>query len=421
MALPNIYKVYKAFQTLRTAPILLMGALAVCFYTLMVGPAMAQSGNPLFTIENVKVDVSAENALKAREQAFEQAQLKAFKELASRMLPDTQSVETPPLMAISTMIQDYEVSDEKLSSKRYIGTYKFRFKDRSVKRYFSGQGAEYTDVASQPILVLPFLETANGTILWSHQNAWMKAWASAPNLSSGLVPIVVPLGDLSDVSDIGDDAVLTYNRRSLQNMVARYRSSEAVIAIARAEGTGLSVQIYRTDRSQPEYVHQILERALPNQTQDQLYARAAQSVKAALSKDWKKKTVVDTRQQGSITVHVTFSSLQEWSNIQRSLKRVYGISNMQLQALSPKDAYLELTYEGTFDRLKLSLEQASLFLSPQPANVGASANYNADYSQGMLGSYGAQQQATTYELYTRKAGSVVQPQRTMPERYQTRF
>lgn len=410
---------YKTFHPASIA----LTVLSVCFLTLLSGIAMAQPSNPLFTIENVKVDVSAENALKAREKAFEEAQVKAFQQLAARMIPESQSVETPPMMTISTMIQDYEVSDEKLSAKRYIGTYKFRFKDRSVKRYFSGQGAEYTDVASKPMLILPFLETGQGTILWSERNAWMKAWASAPNLSSGLVPLLVPLGDLGDVSDIGDDEALSYNRRSLQNMVARYRASEAVIAIARAEGTGLSVQIYRTDTMQPEYVHQILERALPNQTQDQLYARAVQSVKAALSKDWKQKTVVDTTQQGSIQVHVSFSSIQEWSKIQRSLSRVYGIKNTQLKALSPKDAYLELAYEGTFDRFKLALEQADLFLTPQTKAGSTPSHMNADYSQGMLGSYGEQQQPTSYELSTRSpAGSrYVQPQRQMPEPYQTRF
>ncbi|MEM7650864.1 MAG: DUF2066 domain-containing protein [Pseudomonadota bacterium] len=358
----------------------------------------AHAQNALFTIDNVTVDVTAENALKAREQAFEQAQVKAFQELSARMLSEQQlqSFQTPELLNISAMIKDYEVSDEKLSSKRYIGTYKIRFQDRAVKRYFAQSGAEYTDIASQPILILPFLETDQGPVLWSYQNEWMQAWARSPKLGSGLVPIVLPLGDLTDVSDIGDDEALTHSKRSLDRMVSRYDASEAVIAIARPEGTGLSIQLYRTDRAQPEYVHQILERALPGQDTQGLYDRAVQSAKAALRQDWKKKTVVEPEQRGSIQVRVSFNSLQEWSNLQRSLSRVYGIADTKLLALSPREAYLELLYDGNLERLKLALQQGGLYLGAPRFQQASTAGLNADYSQGLLGTNGGAK--AVYEL-----------------------
>lgn len=391
---------YKTFHKLRTA----LTALCLCFFVI----ASAHAASALFTIEDVKVDVSAENALKAREKAFEEAQVLAFEELSKRMLSETelQAFQPPPVNSISMLIQDYEVSDEKLASTRYSGTYKFRFQDRAVKRFFGGQGTQYTDVAaSKPVLILPFLETSTGTVLWSHQNLWMKAWASAPGLVGGLVPLILPLGDLSDVSDIGDDEALTYNKRNLDKMVDRYNAGEAVIAIARPEGTGLGIQLYRTDRTRPEYVHQILERALPNQTQDQLYARAVQSVKDTLRKDWKQKTVVDTRQQGTIQARAKFASLQEWSQLQKALSQVYGITSTELKALSPREAYIEITYEGNLERLSLALQQADLYIEvPRIQPVNTQNGLNADYSQGMLGSYNKQQANPVYDLRMRKTG-----------------
>ena len=412
---------YKMFHSLRTV----LMALLACFSLSL--PVYAATS--LFTVENVTVDVSAENALKAREKAFEDAQVKSFEELTARMLSESElsSFQMPPASTISMLIQDYEVSNEKLSSKRYIGTYKFRFKDRDVRRYFSGQGANFTDVSSKPILILPFLDTGAGTVLWSHQNAWMKAWAATPGLSSGLVPIMLPLGDLSDISDIGDDEALTYNKRNLNKILERYGASEAVIAIARAEGTALNIQLYRTDRLRPEYVHQILERALPGSASDQIYMRAVQSVKQALRKDWKQKTVVDTRQQGVIKVRVQFGSLQEWSNMQRALSRISGISDVALQALSPKEAYLNLTYDGDIERLKLALAQADFVLNAPRFQAANGQGLNADYSRGLLGGYDRDPVAdTVYELTRRRAGQQgavpgYQLQRPGSESYQTRF
>ena len=266
----------------------------------------------------------------------------------------------------------------------------------------------------------------------------MQAWASARNLSQGLVPVVVPLGDLQDVSDIGDDEALSYSPQNLNAMLSRYNASEAVIAIAKPQGTAVNIQLYRTDRSRPEYVHQILERALPGQDHSQIYSRAVGSVQNALKQDWKKKTVADVSQKGTLDVHVSFNSLQEWSNVQRKLSRVSAISDVSLKALSPKDAYLTLTYAGTFERVKIALEQSDLFLETARARpVNASGNMGTDYSQGLLGGY--QKPNTVYELVTRRtdpaAGSgatqnytpgytppAAQQQRpTGYEPYQTRF
>ncbi|MEZ5814822.1 MAG: DUF2066 domain-containing protein [Alphaproteobacteria bacterium] len=403
--------------------------ITLCFFAL----PQAWAANPLFTVENVTVDVSAENALKAREKAFEQAQVKAFEQLTTRMLSESQlqAFRPPAPETISILIQDYEVSNEKLSSKRYIGTYKFRFKDRDVKRFFSGQGASYTDVASQPLLILPFLDTGEGTLLWSHQNAWMKAWASAPNLSGGLVPMLVPLGDLSDVSDIGDDEALTYSKRRLSAMLERYGASEAVIAIARPEGTALNIQLYRTDRARPEYVHQILERALPGQASGEIYTRAVQSVKAALRKDWKQKTIVDSRAHGTIRVRAQFASLQEWSGLERALSRVSGISDITLTALSPRQAYLDLTYDGNMERLKIALAQSGLVLNAPRFQPASENGLNADYSRGLLERYGKNEgESVIYDL-TRTSAAAPSSSRSGPgyrppaappgESYQTRF
>ena len=141
-------------------------------FLLCAAPFGSTKANSLYTVEDIKVDVSDENAIKAREKAFEEAQVKAFKELTSRMLSEDEALnyETPPVSSISMLVKDYEVSDEKLSSKRYIGTYKFRFQERGVRRFFAKQGTQYTDVVSKPVLVLPLLETGQGTVVWSPQN-----------------------------------------------------------------------------------------------------------------------------------------------------------------------------------------------------------------------------------------------------------
>ncbi|GJL86014.1 MAG: hypothetical protein DHS20C02_17890 [Micavibrio sp.] len=340
----------------------------------------------LFTISDVKVDVTAENSAIAREQAFAKAQGDAFSKLAERMMSEGEidNFTMPEAQTISTMIKDFEVTQEQLSGVRYVGTYTFRFNDKNVRQFFSGQGVRYTDVGSRPVLALPFYERDNGTVLWSHQNEWMRAWNRAGNLN-GLVPIVVPIGDLMDVSDINDDQALNYDERKLQSLLRRYDAGEAAILFAVPDHSllvasdqdpavgSLMVQIYRTDRAGPEAVQNITVDAKGGETKQELFVRATKKVHKALQKNWKEKTIINPSSGNRLRVRVHYDGLEQWAATQTALERVYGVNEVVLQSLSPKVAEIELVFQGSEKRLRLALAQADMTLSsPQinPASFG---------------------------------------------------
>lgn len=362
---------YKHFLPAR---IVFCAAFAIFFIALSLRPAYA--ADPIFTVENVEVDVTAENAIAAREQAFAQAQVKAFEELSARMLPaaDLSTLRPPDPLLISSMIQDYEIVNEKLSAVRYIGTYTFRFKDQSVRKYFANTGKSFTDVSSKSLLILPFLQNNGQTNIWSFDNPWRQAWNRAGQLT-GIVPLDVPLGDLSDVRDIRDNEALSYNPANLRNLLSRYDSAEAVIALAApddqlaavsaendiAQGS-LTIEIYRTDREGPELVQQVVVAANGLQTVGQVYDAGVLRVHQALQADWKTKTAITTTQSNIIAVSIPIQSLQQWVGLQSDLRRVPGITDVVLRALTPRQAMVDMLYQGDIERLRATLGQAGMSL-----------------------------------------------------------
>ena len=212
-------------------------------------------------------------------------------------------------------------------------------------------------------------------MLWSPHNTWLQAWNRAENLS-GVVPLVVPLGDLEDIKDIGEDEALTYDEGGLSNMLSRYQSGEAVLAIAipdqdlallrndteQAIGA-LAIHIYRTDRAGPEYMQQIIATAVQGQTKGQLLDEAVKKVHKALQRNWKRNTLVDASDSNYLQVRVDFKSLEEWAETQKALEQVYGINEIVLRSLSPKSARVDLIFQGTEQRLRMALQQANITLS----------------------------------------------------------
>lgn len=338
------------------------------FFCIRTDAASAASG--LFTVSDVKVDVTAADALSAREEAFAEARIKAFEKLAERMLTeeDMGSFDMPGPDVVSMLIKDYEVTNEKLSTVRYIGTYTFRFEEQGVRRFLGQRGHSFTNVGSRPLLILPFFEYQNRTVLWSPYNSWLEAWERKGDLD-GLVPIVVPLGDLDDVRDLGGDDALTYDERGLSRMLARYGAGEAVLAVAipNNQSNETSIYLYRTDRARPEFVTRIDLRG----TGPSAFEQGVERVTHALQRDWKARTQVRSDDENRLQVRVEFSSLAEWAEIQRELNRVYGITSIDLKEISPRAARLDLLFQGTERRLRLALQQSDMTLTAPKINVAS--------------------------------------------------
>lgn len=367
---------YSFFSLLHTAFIVAMMLAAV--------PVMAASDSA-FTVKGVKVDVTADSAAAAREQAFAQAQQAAFRQLADRLLSDAEMamLKIPDTNTITSLINDFEITDEQLSSVEYIATYTFRFKKDAVRNFLGGSGLSYTDVSSKPVLILPYYQWGSRTVLWGNDNPWLAAWTRAES-QDGLVPVTVPIGDVQDVSDMGDDNALTFDAEALSRMTERYGAGEAIIMIAAPvwgadqpethAPAEINVMIYRTADGAPEMSQNLKVTASADESAAILFDRAAQEAQKTLQKDWKDKTLVSADDDNNLQARVKFSSMPEWIETQKKLRRVQGVLDVRLMSIMPRQAHIELVFKGKEDRLRLALAQADMTLTAPLLSFGAAGS-----------------------------------------------
>lgn len=95
-----------------------------------VGPAAAAP----YVVTGVPVDVTAADAVTARDQAILEGQRKAFAMLMEQQLGPEQAatIKTPSDDHLSAMIENFEVESERISGVRYVGVLTFRFDQASV-------------------------------------------------------------------------------------------------------------------------------------------------------------------------------------------------------------------------------------------------------------------------------------------------
>lgn len=354
-----------------------------------------------FTVSNVTVDVTAENALDARTQAFEKAQRDAFVILSERTGFNGSSIAD---QTIATFIQDYEVTNEKLSNVRYVGTYTFRFNESAIRNYFGGFSLEAgndqatqtyspTSQAGQTVsesrantfLILPFYQEGQKVTLWSPQNVWMHAWnkSQIPN------QMVLPLGDLEDVRDIGDSQGLRYDERGLQNMLRRYDAKDAVFVIAKPSGAILNVDIYNSDRVEYGPTRRVTVSERRGQGMQAAFEEAVLKVQDFLKNNPVSQEIIDRQGgYGYYNVSVPLKSLSEWASTQKALERVYGLTSLTVQSFSPSVAELSFYFDGHDRALAGALSQAGMSLigdaGGQSSHYTVYLNkYAASHSRGL--------------------------------------
>ncbi len=363
-------------QTLKTLAVVFFVCLAANGYFALLNNSAANSD--IFTVRNVEVDVTSDSAAQAQREAFETAQQDAFRILLQRVLPQNQAeaFQMPEPSLLQTFIRNFEIDKEQLSSIRYKASYIFRFKENLVREYLENYGQTYTDVASKPVLVLPFFQQNNAIMLWSRANPWLAAWNRA-NLKRGLVPVMVPIGDMEDIQNIGDNQALQYDFQGLGRMVSRYGAGEAIILIATTSSMSeqniepLSIFIYRTDRPEPEFVQRIFVNPNPDESKTTFYDRAVSDVYELLQQNWKDKTLITADEKNRLQVTIRFNSHQQWIATRRALENVQGISELHYLSVSPYFAEVELEFRGSEERLRLALAQQDMVLSQPHINFAA--------------------------------------------------
>ncbi len=340
------------------------------FFYMTAAVPFARADSDLYTVRGVKVDVTDENAVKAREQAFEDAQSIAFSTLARRMLSDSAqaAMEMPAPETIAALVQDFELTGEKMAANRYIGTYTFRFREKAVERFFDMRGQSYTDVASKPILVLPFYQWGARTFLWG-DNPWMKAWQTG-KFSDSLVPVIAPIGDLEDLRDIEERDALTLDRRAVESLQIRYGAGDVISLLAvpaRNVSDGrifaVDVHMYGMGDGQPAYLNSLRVEIAPRDTEKAVFSRAAGQVRGYLHRDWKRRTVAAPEQDQTLRAIVRIRRMSDWVGIRKDLERVQGLGGVSVVSVNPAQALIDITFRGSQDRLRLALAQEDLALS----------------------------------------------------------
>jgi hypothetical protein len=346
------------------AAITIIAALSIILFAAF--PASAAS---VYEVQGVDVDVTAETAAAARQQALAEGEIDAFRRILERitLLEDRHRLPNLKPSEISAFIQDFSVAEEKTSAVRYLATLNYRFKRNGIRDLLIGDNIPFAETPSKTTLILPVYHAAGIIVLWDDPNPWRKAWAER-QIEIGLVPTLLPTGDLTDIATIGAEQAVNGDVQRLTAVTYRYKAGDALVTYAVAglsQKTGKPELRVRMTRHGGALDTQTIDRvfqARTGESHERLLARAATELSWLLEDSWKQDNLLQFDQRSLLTVDIPIKNLRDWLRMKKRLGNVAVVRTVDMVLLSKTAVRINLHYIGAVEQLSLALEQADLTL-----------------------------------------------------------
>ena len=360
----------------------LIGALVLL---LACGTARA---NSVFTVAHVPVDAEAASAAEARELAIAAGQRAALETLLRRLTVAGTALPAPAEEPFAAMVAGFAIDRELVSTTRYRASLTVDFDPAEVRRLLRESGIAYAETVSKPVLVVAVQRDPGGILLWEDGNRWRRAWEERPP-HGGLVPILLPLGDVIDLGTVDAAQALASDAGALTALAVLYGTSEVAVAVAGlsgsaavakpsapaaqdaentddapAAGRALTLSLRRIAADESGAIQKTLI-GREGESERALLKRGTDWVITLLEDDWKDANLIRYDEQRALRATVPIAGLGEWVSIQQRIAALAIVASVEIDSLSLREGRVTLRYHGTEDQLRLALGQNDLHLAPE--------------------------------------------------------
>jgi hypothetical protein len=276
----------------------LLSLLIVVFFAGFLAKPVLAAG---LEVTNITVATQAEDGVKARDMAINQAQRMAFGAIVGKSDADIARVNDT---SIARLVKGFSVQGEKSASHSYRANFTIRFLQAATNNFVMGNGFQLTPEAAegqsiafnnvaavavaantvapqnpqvapaQPaataapvvpknVVVLPILDIGSRRVVWDDPNPWRDVWQESDHAMQGMT-VTLPLGDVDDVTDIADASFLNGGHANIMHMLQRYNASILYIVIAKNMGAamdtegGMSLSLYKHDGDQLKFIRKMI-------------------------------------------------------------------------------------------------------------------------------------------------------------------
>jgi Uncharacterized protein conserved in bacteria (DUF2066) len=356
------------FSIVATAAVLL----ALILTSLVCG--RAQAADSLYAVAKISVDVTAKDAVAARDTGMAEAEQRAVMTVLKRIVPASAYASLPEISKddIEAMVSGVSIRSEQNSTTRYLAVLDISVNEQAVKQFLQDQNISYSEDRAPSISILPLM-LDGGTVKSEGSEGWREAWEDLdlshsvtpatilkprPNLDAATVKSALA-GDAQAFASMQEDysygpLVLAVGQIDHGQFITRLAGTDAVGAATFEQGDKLAGDAKAAARNAAEIAFGVLENRWKVSQEGEAPATEVKHDEGTAT-DAKPKQGAEVPR--NVVAQVEFSGLKDWQDIRGRLMNIAGIQGLEVNSLSARAASITFDYAGSLGKLQTELGQ----------------------------------------------------------------
>lgn len=316
-----------------------------------------------FFIPDIRIQAEASSSIEAKEIALFEGQKHALEKIIQRISGTKNELDMPPVTQedMLSLVQNISLAQEQTTPTKYIAILSVQFNQQALREWLQQYNIKILTQFPPSILILPVLTTEEGIFFLENNNPLLNALKE--NNFTSLYTLKIPAGDLEDVSRFTPDSLYSGDFSSFSFLLNKYNAEQILIIEAKKEGDFYSAKtrLFPKDTSLSNVaalIHAPLE-------EEFVWKKLLQQVLLRLDENWLQAKLSQQGEMKELTVTVPITSLQEWTQIKKTLDHLSVLEKVEVLGLKKEQAVLKITFQTSYQDLSDLLYSKNLALSQQ--------------------------------------------------------
>jgi len=353
-------------------------ALLLAFILAGFACAPIEAAESLYSVAKISVDVTAKDAVAARDTGMAQSEQRAVMTVLKRIMPASAFASLPELSKddIDAMVSGVSIRSEQNSTTRYLAVLDISLNDKAVKQFLQNQNISFSEDRALSVSILPLM-IDGGSVKSEGPEGWREAWEGLdlshsvtpatilrprPNLDAATVKSVLA-GDAQALASMQEDysygpLVIAVGEIDHGQFVTRLAGTDAVGAVTFEQSDKLSGDAKAAARNAAEIAFGVLENRWKVSQEGEAPATEVKTEgkhEEGAAADEKPKEPAEIPR--NVVAQVEFSGLKDWQDIRGRLMNIAGIQGLEVNSLSARAASITFDYAGSLGKLQTELGQ----------------------------------------------------------------
>ena len=290
-----------------------------------------------------------------KEKVFDKAFKAAYSQLISTIITskDKEKIKKIKLSTIKSLIDSFNVSDEKFFENKYYAKFNVNFNKKNTYNYFESKNIFPSIPKKLNLLILPILINKNqDEVLYFTENPIYKYWNSN-NKQYHLINYILPTEDIEDTI-IFKNKIELIDEYEFKEIIEKYDLENYIILTAYQNKNEINL-LSKLQLKKTYKIFNVTYKDI-DLNDEQSLLNLITSLKTLYEDEWKKLNLINTSIRLPLTVSLSSKDHAKIKLFEKTLKNLDLVSNFIVLSFNNKNIFYKVIYNGSpskfFDEVK---------------------------------------------------------------------